>query len=140
MYRKTRLDDDEKRLLSRFDEIWPGYMKKVQKALALSQAGNRKEAENLIVGDIRHEFQTLDEILSDLVTVNKEAGKQAYEASNQIYARHRVYFITLVLVCVGVTLGDRNLRLPGDHGGIRGPEVISGIFDPSPFPGGTLIS
>lgn len=104
MFRGSKLSDQERLLLTKFDRIWPVYLENVKKTLALSEAGKDREAESLAIGETRLKFQEADDILSGLVKQEKRQAQVAYENSSNIYHKNRIYTITLVLICVAVSL------------------------------------
>jgi len=104
LYRTTVSTDQEKVLLANLDHAWPEYIKNVDNTLQLSENGKNRDAENLAIGVTREKFQIVDDILTQLVNINKKQGQQAYKQSNLIYTHNRIYFMVLVLVCTGICL------------------------------------
>lgn len=99
-YKTTDLSDEEKSLLSKFDENWASYKNSVNKVLPLSYEGRNQEAVSLLDSEAAKTFQTADDTLSQLVDVNKDLSKNAYEESDSIYNQSLTFMLVLIGICV----------------------------------------
>nr|WP_288913975.1 methyl-accepting chemotaxis protein [uncultured Pseudomonas sp.] len=98
-YGKTSLSEREKDLLKKFEAAWPLYEASAKKVLALSDVDNRQATE-LFNSETPQLFQVVDDVLSDIVDVNDQLSKDAYEESDVVASKAQQILIGLLIVAV----------------------------------------
>jgi len=93
-YRQTQLSDEEKKQLQSFDEMWPLYMASVDKIRKLCEAGDKKEANEILTGPAARQFQELDDALSAILNINIQQAREKNDDGNAV---GKVVRITLVV-------------------------------------------
>ncbi|MFZ5989669.1 MAG: methyl-accepting chemotaxis protein [Bacillota bacterium] len=104
-YTKTKLDDKEKDLIAKFDEAWLSYENNANKVLPLSYEGRNEEAVALLNGEVSKTFDVVDNLLSQLVNINKDLAKSAYDESDKVYSQSSTFLLTLIVICVLASIG-----------------------------------
>ena len=104
-YRKTYLVDKEQAALAKFDAAWPAYKAVVEKILPLSRAMKNDEARALLNGEGTAAFQIADDLLADLVDINAQVAKEAYDQSVAVYASSFKFMLVLTVIGFVAALG-----------------------------------
>ncbi|MFP5212493.1 MAG: MCP four helix bundle domain-containing protein, partial [Acidobacteriota bacterium] len=104
-YRKTEITEKERELLGKFDAAWPVYMASVERILPLSYAGKNDEATVLANGEATKTFQTVDDLLGELVEINVKLGKTAYDESDSVYESSFRFMTILIVLGIAAALG-----------------------------------
>ncbi len=102
-YKKTNLTDREKDLLKKFDTVWGPYESSAKKVLTLAQTDNLN-ATNLMNNETTQLFQTVDDVLSDIVDVNDQLATEAYDQSDVAANRAQQILIGLLIAAVLVSV------------------------------------
>ncbi|KAF0814055.1 Methyl-accepting chemotaxis protein III [Andreprevotia sp. IGB-42] len=85
-YRKGVTLEEEKRLLSVYEQHWASYLASSRKVVTLLQAGQHAEAVTLVRGETRPMFDTLLSTIAQLVKANDEAALKANEQATVMTA------------------------------------------------------
>lgn len=96
------------RLISEFESAWNEYRKVVDQIIekaSMEELYQRKESVNLAMTVGREKVNLIDTILTRLSRLKEENGKQAFEASDVVYAEARLYMILLIFGAVGLGIG-----------------------------------
>jgi len=104
-FRKSKLTDQEKNLLSKVDDNWSKYITNVEKLLSLSYAGKNREAMVLAKGEVAKYYQVTSELLTEIVRENEKRAEQAYKQSDVVYANMSKILIGIVLACAVLSIG-----------------------------------
>lgn len=115
---KTNLDkarplfysDKGKDLLSRLDRAWEDYRgvnKKVIDLATKEELAQKKESFELSSTQGREKANLVDDILTELAKMKDENGKEAYDASDVLYARSRLFMLIAIAAAllIGMSLG-----------------------------------
>jgi methyl-accepting chemotaxis protein len=105
IYRKSSLSDKENNLLAKYDSAWRTYKPVSDRTCVLAYEGKSQEATALLQGEAESTFQAMDDVLTEIVALNEELAKKAYEESDVIYASTKFFMIILTIVSVVVGLG-----------------------------------
>lgn len=76
-YARAALSAREAELLQRFDGVWPVYMGLVQRVGELARQGDSAAALTLIYGEAQIDFGPCDQVLKELVAINRELAASA---------------------------------------------------------------
>nr|WP_199067444.1 HAMP domain-containing methyl-accepting chemotaxis protein [Chromobacterium sp. ASV5] len=107
LYRKTDLTPPEVDALKRFDAAWPVMEEACKRVRDLSYTDtgngeNNKKALALMAKECRPKFQTVDDIMSEIVEINVKLAHQALQDSENKYASLRN--TAIAVLAVGVVL------------------------------------
>ncbi|MFT3859136.1 MAG: methyl-accepting chemotaxis protein [Aquabacterium sp.] len=94
-------DEQERQLAERFERALAGYYKDVDAFVAVSRQGEARVADmkHLYTTTTRDSYQSTLMALGDLVKLNEQGSKQAYEASQASYTQ-ALWVVSVLLGCV----------------------------------------
>jgi len=101
-YEELILQEDQRRMLEKFNEEWKKYMAVDQEVLRLSRAGQRQEAARLVQGATREQFGKAENALRELVILQVQQAKAAADAGDAVYLSARLFTISALAVCLVV--------------------------------------
>jgi len=102
IYRKTNLTEKEKELISKFDASYPEYKKSYEKVLEYSRELNTNEAMRLLNSETSAKFKVVDDLLTELVSTNRELAKVSYDESDNIVAEIRYILILSIISAIAL--------------------------------------
>ncbi|WP_318013535.1 methyl-accepting chemotaxis protein [Paucibacter sp. Y2R2-4] len=104
-YRKTNLTTKEIDLLRKFDSAWALYMPLATKVQKHSYADQNKEAMELMNTEVSKTFQVADDLLSDIVNLNIELGRQSNTDADETARLVRIISLAVIFAAVAVSIG-----------------------------------
>ncbi|QBC43145.1 methyl-accepting chemotaxis protein [Iodobacter fluviatilis] len=119
-YRATSLTPPEADLLKKVDRLWLPYLEAAKPAMAAGKANDFKLAAELMSNSVAGAFQPYDDILSELVDMNKKISDHNMDLSTQELAttKTRSTILTVIAVLSAVVLGlmlTRSITTPISH-------------------------
>ena len=100
IYRRTRLSDEEKRLLSIFMNYWDEYSLQIDRVNQLVAQGMEEEAENYARKVMVNQFRKAREAINELMDYNVARAEKRRDHSRKIYASQRSFIIGLVIAAI----------------------------------------
>jgi len=94
--------DEERKLYEKFKEQWAEYLAENKKVIALSRENKNDEANALMRGNSKKQFDDASVTLLELVELNAKGGDKAVEQSGVIYESSRLWIIGLLTVCIAL--------------------------------------
>ncbi|MDC8785573.1 methyl-accepting chemotaxis protein [Roseateles koreensis] len=105
-YRETNLTPPEVAALKAFDQRWRDYQDISQQIRVLVDHGDRAAAVQLMSERGRHAFDQVDDVLTEIVAINKKLSDESLQSSGDIFrtTQQELFTITLLTVLVGAAL------------------------------------
>ena len=104
-YSKTRLSDQEKEWLAKFNSAWAAYKTDRDNVIKLDDQGKDQEAIALFHGSARQKSEALQEAMDKLIRINEDAGTVADKQAVDTLASTRTMMMGIVVFVVLLGLG-----------------------------------
>ncbi len=102
LYKHTELSDDEKKFISRFDDSWKAYLFLTDRIIQVINNNRSDEAWNIIKNEYLTNFQTTEDILSEIIRLNQNYIENDRIDINKNHERKQI--ITTVIVIISKIL------------------------------------
>jgi len=101
-YEKLIMVEDERQLLSNFDQLFKTYLQVHDQVIPLSTALKTEEAMALLNGESQRLFNEFSGTLIKLVDINVDGGAKASALGDEIYAAAQQFVSVMILVSVAL--------------------------------------
>lgn len=101
-YQGTATLQREKDLVAEIKISYPKYIEVSNKVLALSRAGKNEEANQLMLGESKQNFDNVNDKVEELIDLNEEQANTANEQSNKTYEKSK--FILIIVTAMIIIL------------------------------------
>ncbi len=96
-YMATEMTEDEKALTTRYSAAHKTFVEQgLEPALAAARAGDVEKMKSIMHGRMNDSFLPVRDLINQLVQLQKDTGKQVYQASQSSYASFRLVVIGLL--------------------------------------------
>jgi methyl-accepting chemotaxis protein len=102
-YRKTTLSPEEEALLKKFDAAWANYKEVAAKTIQLANEGKEQPAVAMMKNETLAAFRDARDLYTEIINLNEDLAKKAYEESATVYGHSRTVLISMV--CISAILG-----------------------------------
>ncbi|WP_139492151.1 methyl-accepting chemotaxis protein [Brevibacillus dissolubilis] len=104
-YKDTNLTPEEAALLAKYDEAWDEYNDWLEKAIQVAYTNNVSEFNNKIMPEFKKIGDKLEDIMSDLITLNIKLAEKSKADADALYESSRTFIISIVIASLLISIG-----------------------------------
>lgn len=99
-YEGTIVLQEDKNLLEEVKGVYPKYFETSNKTIELSRELKTKEAFNLISGESKQDFESVNNAINKLIVYNQEQANLANAENDETYNQSRLLFIIIAAIII----------------------------------------
>jgi methyl-accepting chemotaxis protein len=100
VYRQTELTDQEKELLTKFDNAWKEYADVAAQTVEIAKSGDKTKAAQFMYEDGLPKFNAVNQALEDLASLNEQLAEERYKSSEATFKTIQFVLPTLVVAAI----------------------------------------
>jgi methyl-accepting chemotaxis protein len=103
-YERTISSEQERRLYEGFKEEWERYLRKSAQLQQLSTQEQLAQAQAMMIGELRVDYDSFNETLAELLLLNREGANAAAARADATYVSARLWIIGVLVVSTALGL------------------------------------